>query len=293
MVDDPLEFLNQEDSIIVTRAFAREYGLTIESPVELLTALGRKRFVVRGLLADEGAARAYGGNLAIMDIDGARVMFGREGKIDRIDIVPRDGEDRDALAARMQAALGAGYRIEQQSSQTETLHRMVEGYQGILSFLSTLALLVGMFLVANTITLSVAERRREIATLRAIGASRVRVVIMFVIEAAVLGLVGGAAAIPLGRALGGALIGQVSDSMTRQFVTPIDLTELVFTRTDALIGVAAGVIAAVLAAIVPAWRAARVRGSEAFAAAEPEDDERATRTARDPARRSASRCSPR
>jgi putative ABC transport system permease protein len=269
IIEDPLEFLNQEDSIIVTATFARDHGLELDSPVELLTVLGKKRFVVRGLLTDDGAAKAYGGGIAIMDIDGARVMFGREGKVDRIDIVPADGEDETALAARIQSAIGSGYRVEQKDSQSASLTRMVEGYQGILSFLSTLALLVGMCLVANTVTLAVAERRREIAILRALGATRTGILGQFIVEAGIMGLIGGILGVPLGRALGGLLVERVSQSMTRQYVTPIDVTTIQFSTNDAVVGVIAGAVAAILAALVPAWRATRVRGSEAFAATEP------------------------
>ncbi len=266
VVEDPLEFLNQEDSIIVTRAFAAEHGLEVDSPLELVTALGQKRFVVRGLLEPSGPAKAYGGGVAIMDIDGARMMFGKTGKVDRIDIVPEPGTDEAALARRIQEAVGPGLRVERKDDQAKTMARMVEGYQGILQFCSLLALLIGMFLVANTIAVAVADRRREIAVLRAVGASRAGVLTMFLIDALWMGLVGGAIGALLGRELAGLLVERVSDSMTRQYVTPIDVSTLQFSAAQAITGIVAGVIAAMLAALWPAWKATRVSGGEAFGA---------------------------
>jgi putative ABC transport system permease protein len=266
VVEDPLEFLNQADSIIVTRTFADENHLANESPLELLTAYGKKRFVVRGILSPTGPAKAFGGAVAIMDIDGARVTFGKEGKVDRVDVVPASGEDTGALAARIEAALGPGYRVEQKDQQAETFARMVKGYQGVLSFLSSLALLVGVFLVANAVTLSVGERRREIGVLRALGASRSGVMLLFVIEAAVMGLLGGAIGVLLGRGLALALVRRVSESMSRQYVTPIEVSDVHFDLRQAAIGVTAGLVAATIAALWPAWRAARIRGTEAFGA---------------------------
>ncbi len=266
VIEDPLEFLNQEDSIIVTKAFAAHHGLEVESPIDLLTALGQKRFVVRGLLEPSGAAKAYGGGIAIMDIDGARVMFGKEGKVDRIDVIPEPDVDEDALAARIQAAVGSGLRVERKENQTEALSRMVQGYQGILAFCSLLALLIGMFLVANTIAVAVADRRRDIAVLRALGASRGGILSMFVIEAAWMGLLGGALGVLLGRGLAELLVERVSASMTRQYVTPIDVSEIHFAASQAVTGVIAGMVAATLAALWPAWQATRVQGAEAFGA---------------------------
>jgi putative ABC transport system permease protein len=266
VVEDPLEFLNQEDSIIVTKTFAKAHDLKIDSPIELVTAMGKKQFIVRGLLEPSGPAKAYGGGVAIMDIDGARVMFGKEGKVDRIDIVPAPGVDEAELAARIQAAVGSGLRVERKENQVRALSRMVEGYQGILAFFSLLALLIGMFLVANTVAVSVADRRREIAVLRALGASRPGVLVMFVVEAAIMGVVGAAIGVLVGRGLAGLLVEQVSASMSRQYVTPIDVSELHFSAAQAIGGVIAGTVAATVAALWPAWQATRVQGGEAFGA---------------------------
>jgi ABC-type lipoprotein release transport system permease subunit len=118
IIDDPLTFLNQSDSIILTQSLATKRGLKIDDKIRLSTALGAREFTIRGLLEPEGAAKAYGGSLAIMDIDGARVSFGKENKLDRVDIVPRNGEDLNALQSRIESALGAGYRVERPETQS-------------------------------------------------------------------------------------------------------------------------------------------------------------------------------
>ncbi len=261
---DPLEFLNQADSIVVTASFAVKHHLAMESPLELATAQGTRTFVVRGVLAAEGAASAYGGAVAIMDIDGARLTFGRDGKVDRIDVVPAEGEDEEALARRLENVVTPGLRVERKAAQAEGLARMVRGYQAILSFVSTLALLVGAFLVASTVTLSIAERRREIGILRALGGSRAAVVMMFVVEASVLGLAGGLLGIVLGRVLAELLVGQVSSSMSRQCVVPIEVSQIRFRAIHAVLGLAAGTLSAFLAALRPALRTTAIHPSEAL-----------------------------
>lgn len=268
VLSDPLEFLNQADSIVVTAAFAAQNRLAMDSTLDLATAHGKKTFVVRGILASDGPAAAFGGAVAIMDIDGARLAFGKEGKVDRIDVVPQENVDEAELAARIERAMGPGFEVERKESQSEAFGRMVKGYQSVLAFLSTLALLVGAFLVANTVTLSVSERRREVGILRALGASRSGVLVLFVAEAAVLGLVGGLLGVVFGRALAELLVERVSDSMSRQYVTPIEVSEIHFRLRHAVLGVSAGGLSALVAAVWPAWRAASVSGAEALGVTE-------------------------
>lgn len=279
VVEDPLEFLNQPESIIVTRTFAEQHGLDVESPIELMTAFGTKTFVVRGLLTPEGPAKAFGGGLAIMDIDGARVMFGKEGRTDRIDVVPGEKADLEALSERIEDVLGPGYQVERPEGQAEAFDRMVEGYQVLLSFLSTLALLVGMLLVANTLAMSAAERRRELALLRVVGASRRMLVGMVVAEAALLGLVGGVLGVGLGWLQAKWLVGWVSQSMSRQYVTPIDVTTLDLQVGDATTAVAWGVVVALVASAWPAVKTTRIPCLDALRPVESDQEPRARRRA--------------
>ena len=161
IIEDPLIFLNQPDSIVLTTRFAAANGLAIDSQFPLATANGVKTFTVRGLLEPEGAAKAFGGSLAVMDIDGARVSFGKVGKLDRIDIVPEDGADLTKLLADLSTKVGSGFTVERPESQSESTERMIATYQMMITFFSSLALLVGLFLVFNSVSISVAERRRE------------------------------------------------------------------------------------------------------------------------------------
>src|SRR5207244_3359009 len=97
-IEDPLVFLNQPDSVVLTHAFAKAHDLAREAKLDLATAHGRIQLVVRGLLEPKGPATAFGGHVAIMDIDGARRTFGKEGKIDRVDVVTAANADLDTVA---------------------------------------------------------------------------------------------------------------------------------------------------------------------------------------------------
>lgn len=264
IIEDPLLFLNQPDSIVVTKTFAQSKGIGIDSKLQLVTTAGVKQFTVRGLLEPEGPAKAYGGSLAIMDIDGARYSFGKDGRTDRIDIIPVEGVDVDQLAKAIHEKLGPEYTVERPSAQAESTENMIASYQMMLTFFSSLALLVGLFLVLNSVSISVAERRKEIGILRALGATRAAIITIFVGESAVMGLVGSLLGCALGRVLSDLMVSQVVYSVAAQYHTRIEVTNLVLTTQEATTTTLLGVITASLSALWPAYRASRVHPLEAM-----------------------------
>ena len=264
IIDDPLTFLNQPDSIVLTQALAQKKGLIIGSKINLATTVGAKTFTVRGLLEPDGAAKAYGGSLAIMDIDGARVMFGKENKLDRVDVITLPGANTDEVKATLEKTMGSGYTVETPESQSEQMQQMLDSYQIILTFFSSLALLVGLFLVMNSISVSIAERRREIGTLRALGATRGSMVILFISEVFGISLAGSLLGCGLGRLLANKLVSQVTASVSAQFQTRIDVSHLEFTRQQFLFSVSFGVLASMIAALIPALKAAKVHPLESM-----------------------------
>ncbi len=264
IIDDPLTFLNQADSIILTKALAEKRGLHLDSKIKLSTAVGVKEFTIRGLLEPEGAARAYGGSLAIMDIDGARMSFGKENKLDRVDIVPIEGTALDGLESRLKSTLGDGFNVERPETQSAQMEKMLDSYQMILTFFSSLALLVGLFLVMNSISVAIAERKKEIGTLRALGATRFLMVTLFVTEVFGVGMIGSILGCFLGKGLAYRLSSQVSASVAAQFQTRIEIAKLEFTNEQILFTIVAGTLAAVLSALVPALKAATIHPLESM-----------------------------
>jgi putative ABC transport system permease protein len=85
-IEDPLVFLAQPDSIMITREFAAENDLKSNSELTLNSMDGPKKFIVRGIMKSSGLTTAFGGNLAIMDVYAAQKIFGRGRRFDRIDL---------------------------------------------------------------------------------------------------------------------------------------------------------------------------------------------------------------
>ena len=91
VIDDPLVFLAQPDSIILSKEFADKNQLAVGGRLSLGTVEGQKQFTVRGVMKSSGLTSAFGGNIAIMDIYAAQKMFGRGRKFDRIDLALKPG----------------------------------------------------------------------------------------------------------------------------------------------------------------------------------------------------------
>src|SRR5262249_36880018 len=102
VIDDPLVFLAQPDSLILTREFADRNHISTGSRIRFDTMEGPKQFTVRGILKAGGMAQAFGGNLGIMDLYAAQKVFGRGRRFDRIDIGLREGLSLDEGTAALE-----------------------------------------------------------------------------------------------------------------------------------------------------------------------------------------------
>lgn len=264
IIGDALSFISQPDSVILTDGFARAHGYGIGSPIELLTAGGKKTFKVRAILSPTGLATAYGGALAIMDIDAARMAFGKDGKTDRLDIVTVPGADVAAVAERVRTMVPASLEVARPEMQSEQMERMIQSFQFMSRFFSSLALVVGVFLIANSIAMSIAERRKEIGTLRALGTKRGGILGLFLAESVAQGAIGALIGAFAGRLLAGGLVDSVTRAMTQQFSVRIEAGTLKFDHWTVLGAIAIGAVAALVAAIKPAYQATRVDPIEAM-----------------------------
>jgi putative ABC transport system permease protein len=256
VVDDPLVFLAQPDSIIVTAEFARRHHLDVNTPLPLDTAEGRRSFVVRGLLRRGGFADAFGGNLAIMDVYAAEQVFGRGRTFDRLDIALAPGVDLEAGRRAIAAALGPAYRVETPARRGQSFQSLLRIYDLMLTFSSGFALVIGMFIIYNASALAVAQRRREIGILRALGAFRGQIVTLIIGEYAVGGLVGSALGVLGGSLLAGAIAHAVSGGVAGLYGVRLDSIDVIPRPRLVALALVIGTVTSIIAAALPAAAAA-------------------------------------
>jgi putative ABC transport system permease protein len=254
---DPFAMLTKPQSIVLSERFAQRHGLDIGSPVHIYTSQGTRELVVRGFLRTEGAAEALGGHFAIMDIAAAQVLFDRVGRLDRIDVIPQEGFPLDGLRTRLQQRLGPGVQVRRPEARNQAVEKMLRSFHVNLTALSLIALIVGMFLIYNSTTIAVVQRRRELGILRALGVSQRRIFGLFMSEALVVGTLGAAGGVGLGVLLARLALRLVSPAVSALYVLE-NINRVVLTWDTALLGAGLGVGTALLSAAWPTLEALHV-----------------------------------
>jgi putative ABC transport system permease protein len=258
-----LKILTDERSVVITEKLARRRNLEIGSEMRLMIGDRVLPFVVRGYLKDEGPARVLDGNFILMDIAAAQLAFDRLGRIDRVDVLLADGVDLDAALEAIAARLPPGLTAQRPSRRSEQVETMLAAFHANLTALSWIALVVGLFLVYNTITISVVARRQEIGTLRALGVSRRQVLFLFLGEAAALAVVGVAIGLALARLLADAAVGLTASTVNTLYIAAASAPpELTLGHVG--LAMAIGLPLSLIAAAVPALEASRVAPTAAM-----------------------------
>ncbi|MGH7767681.1 MAG: ABC transporter permease, partial [Candidatus Binatia bacterium] len=252
-----LDFIARPDSIAVTETFSRRVNLPVGSTLRLGTSLGVRDYTVRALLREQGAAKVFGGNFALMDLPAAQIALGKDGKLDVVDLTIEPGEKVDAVRQRVAGRLGGAAHVARPRERGEQVESLMTSFRVGLFFVSLVALCVGFFLIYNTVSVSVVQRKREIGTLRCLGVLRRQILSLFVLEALALALVGSVAGVFTGIFLAQAALLIVGPTVNSLFFQ-MDLANGAFALREIWIGLASGMGVAFLAAIYPAWQAARV-----------------------------------
>ena len=258
VIDDPLVFLAQPDSIILAKEFADKHQFATGSRVTLGTVEGDKQFTVRGVMKSSGLTSAFGGNLAIMDIYAAQKMFGRGRKFDRIDLTVKPGHTLAEGQRELTALLGPGFQIEPPSGRGQQFEAMLAAYSMMVNISSAFALFIGMFIIYNSFAIAVTQRRSEIGILRALGATRRQIRWLFLGESAVTGLVGSVGGVLFGVLIARGIAASIGTLISDVYGVAQHTDEIANSPALLLLALAIGIVTSMIAAAIPARNAARV-----------------------------------
>jgi putative ABC transport system permease protein len=258
VMDDPLVFLAQPDSLILTRDFAARNGLASGSKLAMKTMEGDKLFTVRGILRSGGMTSAFGGNLAIMDIYAAQKFFGMGRRFDRIDIGLKDGVTLEQGQASLRKLLGPGFEVDPPSGRGQHFESLMGVYTMTMNIASLFALFIGTFIIYNSFAIAVTQRRAEIGILRALGATRGQIRSLFLGESAVAGLIGSAVGIGFGLLMAQGLTASTNAFMEGVMGVSANADHMLVRPWLLITAAAVGVITSMIAAFLPARNAARV-----------------------------------
>ena len=216
--------------------------------------------VVRGVFPEASGNE----NAILMDIAGAQRALNRFGRVDRILIKLPTNSNLEGWQKRLSGALPPGVEVRPQGTGTEENRKMLAAFRWNLRLLSYIALVVGAFLIYNTISVSVVRRRSEIGIVRALGADRKDVLAAFLGEAACLGLAGALVGLPLGRIMAGGAVKLMAATVESLYVSSRP-GAIALTPYSLALGLLIGVGVAVVSALSPAREAMQVSPVDAMA----------------------------
>ena len=256
-ISDPLLFLNSRNSILLTKEYARKNGIKIDTTLQLMTSQGKREFIVRGLLVSKGPAEAFGSRFALMDVYSGQLFFNREGKFDTIDVLLREGIDTEVAKASISKALSGQYDVQRPTQKTEGVENMMWSFRIGLSILSIIVVIMGTFIIFNTVYTAVFQRKREIGIMRMVGVTRTGVIGMFCLEGTILGAIGSVIGVGGGFLLGHYLVVNYAETVSSIYVL-VDTSHTSFRWSTAIIGFLLGTGVAFIGSLYPAWRASMV-----------------------------------
>jgi len=240
--------LTQRGAFVTGDATARALGVEIND--SLMARFGgiEKELRLVGRLESESVS---GTRLLLFDISSAQELLDLQGVVSHIDLVLTETE-----AGALEQKLPSGYEIVPSSRRAAGLNNLTRGFRLNLSALSLLALIVGGFLIYNTMTFSVVQRRDLFGLLRAVGATRQQVLVAVMLEAVLLGVAG-----TLLGSLGGVVLAQgLVQLVTRTINDLYYITTVRAFFLDPLVlskGAVLGLTVSLVAALLPAWEASR------------------------------------
>jgi putative ABC transport system permease protein len=282
--EEALKYLGDDESVWVGQSL----GYRADDRIELLINDRMRTYIVRGVFSDDG------GNAAaiVMDLAAAQRALGRTGRVDRILVkVPEKddggsrhiasaaewerrlrGGDGDGNGSGSESGSGAisagllpeGVELRTAGTGTDENRKMLAAFRWNLKLLSYIALVVGAFLIYNTISVSVVRRRAEIGIVRALGASRATVLTAFIGEAASLGLIGALIGLPLGRVMASGAVKLMSATVEALYVSSRP-GAIALGVDSVMLALIVGVGVAVASSYAPAREASLVAPVEAMA----------------------------
>ncbi|MFF5968146.1 ABC transporter permease [Streptomyces collinus] len=244
--------------ILIDSATAKRAGYKVGDTVRMSVDGPVLTPRITGIFSTDDGNVAAGGSLTLFDTATAQKLLGKPGVYDEIDVKAKPGVTQAALKAELDKALPEGTVStttgkQLADDQAEMISRSMSGMQTGLLVFAGIALFVGTFIIANTFTMLVAQRTRELALMRAVGASRRQVTRSVLIEAFVVGAVAAVTGLIAGIGIGAGL-----RSLMGTFDATVPDGPLVIKPATIVAALAVGILVTMLAAWLPGRRAAKI-----------------------------------
>jgi putative ABC transport system permease protein len=262
-------FFDHRYTALVGRELADELkrdlpGFRKSGHFKLLPSVGARespevRVWAAGTVTAKGQAAFLGSNTIVLSVeDASEVLYtdpGRKGFVSRIDLALAPDANHDEVLRRVREVVAGRASVLTPQATNEMLQDVTSGMEVGFTLSGAAALVIGLFLVYNALSVSVAERRHDIGVLRSLGATRLQVGALFAGEALFLGLLGALLGIPAGWCMANVAVGPVQEVLSDVFV-PLKSHGVPLTIDIVVLALTTGLATSLLAALVPALQAA-------------------------------------
>ena len=248
--------------ICISKVLSDIYSLKIGDILEVQGTNGYQGFRIVGIIEDNGIGKINNGLVSLIPLDISQDFFDMKNKYSYISLMIDNPKNLNVMMGRIEAELGNGVNVRTPQQRGADLDNLLRKITIFTNNYAILILLLALYIVYNTMAISVTEQREQIGILRALGWTRNNAGNLIFLEALTLGLTGSTAGLLLGNFLAVKLVSSVSDSLKE--ILKLQIADVSLSLTDyALIG-AAGVLSTLLFAYIPVKRTEKINPLEAM-----------------------------
>ena len=245
------------DQVAIDSSTASKDHFSVGDQIGVVALGPVERFKIVGTVQIAGVSSLGGSTMSVFTLPTAQRLFNKQGKFDEIDVAAKPGVSPAALVNQIRPLLPPTGQVRTGAAQAQKSTNDTSGFltifQSFLLAFGGIALFVGSFVIANTLSITIAQRTRELATLRTLGATRRQVLRSVMIEAFVIGLLASIVGLFLGLGLAKGL-----NALFVSFGIDLPQAGTVFKTRTIVVALLVGVVITLLAALRPAWRATHV-----------------------------------
>jgi len=243
--------------IAIDKRTAEKQHYSVGDTIGIAANDGVRQLEISGIATYSGSSSIGASTIAIFDVPTAQELFDKVGRFDGVDVAAKPGVTPEALVKEIRPLLPATAQVKTAQAQTQEavndVNKSLGVFQKLLLAFGVIALFVGAFVIANTLSITIAQRVREFATLRTIGGSRKQVLRSVMLEALAIGLMASVAGLFLGLGIAKAL-----DALFAAIGVHFPKTGTVLATRTIVVSILVGVFVTLIASLRPAIKATRV-----------------------------------
>jgi putative ABC transport system permease protein len=246
-----------DDEVVIDKGSAEDAGYVAGDRAVVLVSGAPMEVTITGVASFAGSDSPGGASFVMFPLASAQANVGEPGKLDSVSVVAAEGVSQTELVERIQAVVPVGLEVitgqEFIAENQDAMAQALSFFDQFMMVFAVIALLVGGFMIFNTFFITVAQRAKQHALMRAIGATRRQVLASVLVEALVVGVVASAVGLVAGVGVAAGL-----KALLAAMGVAIPVGGVVFQPSTAIIAFVTGVLITLIAAVSPARKAGKV-----------------------------------